>query len=116
MRQPRQKGLNITVSHVLVGGLVTSVALLLVGAILAIAGRGPSVPSATSITDIPRAIAALEPGGFLGLGLLVLLATPVARVIVLAAGFARRRSWLFFGMSAFVLALLALSAYLGLRG
>jgi uncharacterized membrane protein len=116
MSRLRQKGLNVTVSHVLAGGLVLSVVLLLIGAVLAISGRGPSVPSVTSITDMPRAIAALEPGGFLDLGLLVLLATPVARAIVLAAGFARRRSWLFFGMSTFVLALLALSAYLGLRG
>jgi uncharacterized membrane protein len=107
--------LNLTVSRVLAGGLAAAIVLLLTGAVLAIAGRGPSVPSATSVSDMPRALEALEPGGFLDLGLLVLLATPVARVIALAFGFARRRAWAFCGISVFVLAVLALSAYLGLR-
>jgi uncharacterized membrane protein len=116
MRRPPDKNLHLAISHVLAGGLVVAVVLLLAGAALTIAGRGPSPSSATSLTDMPRAVAALEPGGFLQLGLLVLLATPVARVIALAVGFARSRSWVFCGLSAFVLALLALSAYLGLRG
>jgi hypothetical protein len=59
MNRPRPKGLNITASHVLAGGLVASVVLLLIGAVLAISGRGPSVPSVTSITDMTMAIAAL---------------------------------------------------------
>lgn len=104
------------VSRVLAVGLAASMVLLITGAIMALAGRGPSVAAETSITDIPRALGALEPGGFLNLGLLVLLATPVARVVALVVGFAHRRSWVFCGVSALVLALLALSAYLGLRG
>jgi uncharacterized membrane protein len=108
--------LNLTVSRVLACGLASAIVLLLTGSVLAFSGCGPSVPSATSISDIPRALGALEPGGFLDLGLLVLLATPVARVIALVIGFARRRSWMFCSLSVFVLAILALSAYLGLRG
>jgi len=109
-------GLNRTISVVLVAGLVVSILLMLAGAGLALAGRGPSPPTATSVTDIPRALAGLEPGGFLDLGLLVLLATPVARVIALAVGFGRRKAWVFCGISVLVFALLALSAYLGLSG
>jgi uncharacterized membrane protein len=60
-------------------------------------------------------VGALEPGGFFDLGLLLLLATPAARVVALFVGFARRRSWLFAGCSAVVLVALALSAFLGLR-
>jgi uncharacterized membrane protein len=109
-------GLSLAVSRVLATGLVLSVALLLTGAIMVLAGRGPSLSAKASITDLPRALAAFEPGGFLNLGLLVLLATPAARVAALVVGFARRRAWLFFGASVLVLAMLALSAYLGLRG
>lgn len=111
-----QVELNRTIACVLAVGLLLAVALLLAGAILTLAGRGPSAPRATSVVDIPRAVAALEPSGFLDLGLLVLLATPIARVIALGVAFARRGSWVFCGLSVFVLAILALSAYLGLRG
>jgi uncharacterized membrane protein len=112
----KQLELNRTIARVLAVGLFSAVALLLAGAILALAGRGPSPAHEVSIVDVPRAIAALEPSGFLHLGLLVLLATPVARVVALGVGFGRRGSWVFCGLSVFVLAVLALSAYLGLRG
>ena len=112
----RPERMGLAVSRVLATGLVLSVALLLTGAIMVLAGRGPSPSAKTSLADLPRALAALEPGGFLNLGLVVLLATPVARVVALVVSFARRRAWLFCGISFFVLALLALSAYLGLRG
>jgi uncharacterized membrane protein len=108
--------LSRAVSWVLAGGLAMAVIPLLIGAGLAVAGRADSLSSEWSISDIPRALSALEPSGFLHLGILLLLLTPVARVVALAVGFARRRSWMFFAMSVFVLALLALSAYLGLRG
>lgn len=108
--------LNVTISRVLAGGLALSMTLLVTGGVMVVVGRGPSLSAATSIADMPRALAALEPGGFLDLGLVVLLATPVARVVALAAGFARRRAWIFCAMSVLVLALLGLSAYLGLRG
>jgi uncharacterized membrane protein len=112
----RETRLNLTISRVLAVGLFTAVILLVVGAVLTLTGRGPSPPSETSIGDIPRAVAAFEPGGFFDLGLLVLLATPVARVVALGVGFARRRAWIFCGLSVFVLVILALSAYLGSRG
>lgn len=108
--------LSLAVSWVLAGGLAMAVVLLLIGAGLAAAGRADSPSSEWSFLDIPRALSAFEPSGFLYLGILVLLLTPVARVVALAVGFARRRSWRFLALSAFVLALLALSAYLGLRG
>jgi uncharacterized membrane protein len=74
------------------------------------------LPHEASIADMPRALAAIEPGGFFELGLLVLVATPVARVVALGVGFARRREWLFVSFSAVVLTVLVLGAILGLRG
>jgi uncharacterized membrane protein len=97
-------------------GLVIVVGLLVTGGVLALVGRGPSLPTALEVSDLPRSLAELEPAGFLGLGLLVLLATPVIRVAALMIGFARAKSWVFSLMSALVLALIALSAYLGVRG
>ncbi len=108
--------LNATVSRVLVAGLAVAIALLLVGVILTVARPGLTPVHRTAILDMPRALGALEPGGFFDLGLLLLLATPAARVVALSVGFARRRSWLFTGFGVVVLAALALSAFFGLRG
>lgn len=105
--------LDRVVSRVIAGGLVVAILLLLTGAALALAGRGPSPSTIADISDIPRALAALEPAGFLDLGLLMLLATPVARVTALAVGFGIAKSWFFCSISVLVLALIALSAYLG---
>jgi uncharacterized membrane protein len=47
-------------------------------------------------------------------GLLALIATPVLRIAVLAAAFARERQWRFFCVCAALLVLLGLSAAAGL--
>ena len=107
--------LNLLIARVLTAGLVAAVILLVAGVILTLARPDLAAVHQTSVPDIPRAVAALEPGGFFSLGLLVLLATPVARVIALLVGFARRRMWMFSGFSLIVLAGLALSAVFGLR-
>ena len=114
--RPDETRLNVAISRVLAIGLLVAVALLLVGVILTLARPGLSFAHKTLISDMPRAVAAFEPGGFFELGLLVLVATPVARVVALGIGFARRRAWMFCGFSVLVLTVLALSAFLGLRG
>lgn len=102
-------------SRLLLAGLSLAIVLMVAGAILAAVGTGTAVPRQSSLSGLPGALARLEPGAFFVLGLLMLLATPVARVIALLAEFGRRRVWLFSGMSLVVLALLALSVFLGLR-
>lgn len=108
--------LNRTISHVLLAGLIASVALLLVGVILTLVRPGIALSHEASLTDMARSLMALEPTGFFELGLLVLLATPIARVIALLASFARRKAWLFVSFTAIVLIALTLSVILGLPG
>lgn len=106
---PRGTGL----SWLLLAGLLLAIGLMIVGAVLAAMRGSGSVASASSITDLPHLLAAGDPTGFLGLGLLVLLATPFVRVVVLGADFVRRRQWLFAGLAAAVIAVLVLSGLLG---
>jgi len=108
--------LAAALSRLLLSGLSLAIALLLVGVILTVARPGGPVSHVSSITGLPRALGAFEPGGFFDLGLLVLLATPAARVVALLLAFTRRRLWLFSAVSVMVLLVLALSAFLGLRG
>jgi uncharacterized membrane protein len=106
--------LNQTISRVLIAGLVASVVFLAIGIVVSIARPDLAGVHQTSVRAIPGAIAHLEPAGFFDLGLLLLVATPFARVVALFVGFTRRRMWLFASISVFVLAGLVASALLGL--
>jgi uncharacterized membrane protein len=103
-------------SRILLAGLLLAVLLMVIGAVLAAAGVNGPVSRQSVLADLPHALASLEPWGFFILGLLVLLATPIARVAALLVAFAWHRSWRFCGICLVVLAILALSIYLGLRG
>ena len=67
--------------------------------------RGMTVASAL------RSAARFEPAGILGLGVLVLMATPLLRVLIAIAGFAVLKWWRFVLASAVVLILLLISFF-----
>ena len=85
-------GLERSIARLLTVGTYLSIALLVVGVVLmAIAGigplsGGPAFDPATLVGDL----AALRPAAFLWLGLIVVIATPSARVAVSGLGYARR--------------------------
>ena len=108
--------LNLVVSRVLAVGLGVASALMIVGALLAAAGAGSVAPQALSLAEIPAALWAGRPDGFLSLGILVLVVTPGARVVVLLGAFARRGEWGFALVSAAVLGVLGIGLALGLAG
>jgi uncharacterized membrane protein len=54
-------------------------------------------------------------GGALRAGIVILLFTPVARVVLVTAGLLRDRDYLFGAISAFVLAVLASSIWVAFR-
>jgi uncharacterized membrane protein len=63
----------------------------------------------SSIASIFRGAFHLAPQGIIQLGLLLLIATPVARVVFCVVGFARQRDRLYVAISATVLAILLYS-------
>jgi uncharacterized membrane protein len=81
--------LDRTIEVVLMGGLAVSAALLVAGLAL---GRA----------DLLR------------WGILVLMTTPVARVVVVTIGMLRERDWLFAAVSVWILAVLGSSVYVAL--
>jgi uncharacterized membrane protein len=76
--------LLIAVTYLAVGLLLAGVALMAVDGISPLDG-GPALDLAT----LPADLAALAPAGFLWLGLLAVIATPVSRVVAAAIGFGR---------------------------
>jgi len=105
-------------------GVVLAATIVLIGVIglLAGQGRGPTdyrvfhgEPSELrAVTGIARAAADLRARGLIQLGLLILIATPIARVAISALAFARKRDWLYTAFAAIVLAAL-LFGLLGAR-
>jgi uncharacterized membrane protein len=65
--------------------------------------------STTTVPGILRSAAAFHSEGLIQLGLLLLIATPVARVLLAVAGFALERDWLYVTVSLIVLAILVAS-------
>jgi uncharacterized membrane protein len=83
--------LERSIARLLTVGTWVSIALLAVGfALMVMHGISPLDPApAFDLRSIPIQIAALDPLGFLWLGLVVVIATPSARVAVALLGYAR---------------------------
>ena len=92
------------VTYVAVGLLGIGVVLLLRAGISPLAGGPPFDPS-----ELIPDIRALEPAGFLWLGLLAVIATPLSRVVGAAIGFFRRGEPLMAAISVAILAVIGIS-------
>ena len=68
-----------------------------------------------TIPGVIHGVARLDPPSVVQLGILLLIATPVVRVILCVVGFARQRNRLYVGVSALVLAILIYSLVAGNR-
>jgi uncharacterized membrane protein len=67
----------------------------------------PAAERGKGIADILKSVLVLDAHALLLAGVLVLILTPVARVVFTLAAFALRRDWLYVGMTTLVLGVLA---------
>jgi uncharacterized membrane protein len=104
--------INRLIYHVLRAGVIVSVAILVFGFVL-VAFTGHSIPD-RSIP--PRALGqplyTFTPEGYLSLGVLILIFTPVVRVLLSLVSFARERDRQYVLMTAIVFANLLVSLFL----
>lgn len=101
-------------ARILFAGVILSSALLAFGLAIDLVHpihSGPFHPA--EIVTIPAGIAHADAAAFIHLGVLVLMSTPMLRVIVLAFEFARDREWAFVAITLGVLFLLIVSFVLG---
>jgi uncharacterized membrane protein len=98
----------------LLAGLAASGVLLIAGLALSLA-HGHSQPSGPPppLAVILRGALREDGISLINLGLLVLILTPLMRVLVLALGWTAQRQWRFAAVSCTVLGLLILSLVLG---
>jgi uncharacterized membrane protein len=104
---------GVAVSAVLIGtGFLAALAVGWQGSLLGGAvGASGTGAATTDFSDLPVRLAALEPAAICQLGLLTLLATPVARVAASVIGFALERDRLYTAITLAVLAILLVSIF-----
>lgn len=111
--------LETIIGRLLQTGVLVAAATVLAGGVLYLiqnhSGRVdyrtfvPGSPELLSVSGIVRAAAHFESQGLIQLGLLLLIATPVARVAIAVVGFALERDRLYTVVSLIVLLILAFS-------
>ncbi|HUG14872.1 MAG TPA: DUF1634 domain-containing protein [Thermomicrobiales bacterium] len=110
--QPERGELRLTQLYrrivlVLNAGFIVSVGLMLVGIIVAIV-RGQTVgQTAEPIAEVLPAVARFDAQGMIDLGILVLLVTPIAYVLVSLVTFLRQRDALFVSVCLLLLSIIA---------
>ena len=109
------RDINRLIFYVLRVGVLLSIAIVLVGLALLAAGR-PMPSGGLHPTDIPALLAAGNPAGFLGLGVLLLVLTPVARVFLSIAYFAKEHDGAFVAVTLTVFLILLAGIGIGLLG
>ena len=95
--------LLIAMTYVAVGLLVIGVVLMIADGISPLSG-GPGLDLAT----LGSQLLALDPTAFLWLGLLVVVATPIGRVIVAGIAYARQEDRLMVAIALGILAIIAI--------
>jgi uncharacterized membrane protein len=126
-RSDRLRRIEVCLGHLLRVGVGVSFVLLLGGVLLMLFHHSDYLTDPGAMTQL-RTPGAASPAGFstliadlarlrgraiMTVGLLVLIATPVARVAVSIVAFLIQRDWRFVCITASVLLVIALSAFLG---
>lgn len=120
--------MEIAMAMLLRAGVIAAAVLVAIGGALVLRHASSPVPNYTvfhasggpvngtpadvpfhSISGVFSALHTGSGGSIIALGLLVLVATPIARVIFAIIGFSRERDWLYTVVSLIVLAILAFS-------
>jgi uncharacterized membrane protein len=109
----KQRILDKIMGGVLAVGTVASTLSFLVGLGLAFIEARPIPTDVAPLGEAVRRAAALRPSGFLMLGIVVLIATPLARIASAAIVFLWERDWLYTGITLLVLAVMIASLLLG---
>ena len=120
---PTDEAFDEALGLVLRIGVIVAALVVLVGAVVFLARHGGEAPQyhvfagepgdLRSIRGIIGDVRAQSGRGIIQLGLLLLIATPVARVVFSVVGFLRQRDWPYVSITLVVLLLLAYSLLTG---
>ena len=116
-RLEADEALEVVLGRLLRIGVIASAAVVAAGGIALLVAYARWIPDyrafqnagspLRSVAGTLREAFALHPGGIVQTGILLLIATPVLRVVFSLFGFARQRDWLYVMLTLIVLAVLA---------
>jgi uncharacterized membrane protein len=119
MSRPTDHDLDLSVAGMLRFGVTLAAVVVLAGGVLYLRHPWPAIPdyshfnaggpSLRTITGIFRGLMHLDSESIIQFGLVLLIATPVARVVFCVFGFARQRDRLYVVVSSLVLLILIYS-------
>lgn len=117
--------MSAIISDLLKYGVILSTSLIILGTVLTVVERPPSFPASVGqlvatnygrptldLSGLSAGLVAGDPGIIIQLGLLILLATPVARVMASVVLFASERDRDYVLITLFVLAVLLASTFI----
>lgn len=105
--------INHLVHHLLVIGLVISTILMAAGLVIMLCTHSDFPTALVGINQIIPAMLGFNPAGYMTLGLLVLIATPIVRVLGSIIGFLVEKDWRYAAVSGVVLLIVLCSIYFG---
>lgn len=121
MPEEKEHGLELAMGRMLRIGVTIAAVVVLAGGILYLAQSGGTqpdyrhfqtvYPDPKTISGIMAAALHLDPRGIIKLGMLLLIATPVGRVVFGVVGFAVLRDRLYVAVSTIVLVILLFSFF-----
>lgn len=120
---PAEAHVEQMVGNLLRIGVLIAAAVALLGGIAFMLHHGSLIPDhsvfrgqpamLSSLSGVIAGAVALEPAAIVQLGIVLLIATPVARVLLTLVAFAVQRDWMYVLISAIVLVLLSYSLFVG---
>lgn len=115
-KDARELAMEQMIGRALQAGVVISALVVLLGAALLLARHGGTLPDfhtfagepamLRSVGGILRGVIGLDPYALVQFGLVLLIATPIVRVILTLVAFAAQRDWLYIIVTTIVLGIL----------
>jgi uncharacterized membrane protein len=109
----RRRELNEVVHRLLTVGLAVSTVTMIAGLVVDLLSRGEISGAAPHFREAVRGALSLQGAGILGVGLLLLIATPIMRVLGSFVAFLHERDWRYAGVTLAVLVILFMSMTFG---
>ena len=120
---PAEEHVEQMVGNLLRIGVLIAAAVALLGGIAFMIHHGALIPDHSTFRGQPEMLStlsgvisgalALQPAAIVQLGVVLLIATPVARVLLTLIAFALQRDWMYVLISGIVLVLLGYSLFVG---
>lgn len=114
--------LAMALSRLLIAGIVASACLISLSGVAVLFQDGTKQVSLSSfkggsevrtLHEVLKGVGTMDARAFLTLGVLVVLVTPLARVVFSMAAFAKERDWMYVTITGIVVAILSYSMFFG---